>query len=74
MPIFSMRCCLLLAAGAEQDLDEIVGFVAVNDPPARADVLLDKLLASAQTLATAPQRGSIPRDCGPWACASTGRP
>ena len=73
-----MRCCLLLAAGTEPGLDDIGGFVAVTDSPARADVLLDKLLdkllASAQTLATAPQRGSIPRDCGPWACASTGRP
>lgn len=53
---------VMLTAGAEQDLDDIVGYVAVNDSPARADVLLDKLLATAQTLATAPQRGSIPRE------------
>ena len=50
-----------LTAGAEQDLDDLVGYVSVNDTPAKADALLDKILATAQTLATAPQRGSIPR-------------
>jgi toxin ParE1/3/4 len=53
---------VLLTAGAEQDLDELVGCVAVNDTPAKANALLDKILASAQTLATAPQRGSVPRE------------
>ena len=53
---------VLLTAGAEQDLDDLVGYVAVNDTPAKADALLDKILATAQTLATAPQRGSIPRE------------
>ena len=57
-----LHYAVLLTAGAEQDLDDIVGYVAVNDSPAKADALLDKLLATAQTLATAPQRGSIPRE------------
>jgi toxin ParE1/3/4 len=53
---------VLLTAGAEQDLDDLVGFVAVNDTPAKADALLDKILAAEQTLAMAPQRGNIPRE------------
>ena len=53
---------VLLTAVAEQDLDDLVGYVAVNDTPAKAGALLDKILATAQTLATAPQCGSIPRE------------
>jgi toxin ParE1/3/4 len=56
------RYAVELTAGAEQDLDEIVAFVAHNDSPARADALLTRLLATAQTLATAPQRGSVPHE------------
>ena len=51
-----------LTAGAEQDMDEIIAFVATNDTPGRASALLDRLLATAETLATAPQRGSVPRE------------
>ena len=51
-----------LTAGAEQDLDDIVAFVATNDSPGKASALLDRLLATAETLATAPHRGSVPRE------------
>ena len=51
-----------LTAGAEQDLDEIIAFVATDDTPGKASALLDRLLATAETLATAPQRGSVPRE------------
>ena len=57
-----LLCEVLLTAGAEQDLDDLVGFVTANDTSAKADALLDKILATAQSLATAPQRGSIPRE------------
>ena len=55
-----LLCDVLLKAGAEQDLDDRVGCVAVNETPAKAGALHDKFLAAAQTLATAPQR-SRPR-------------
>lgn len=51
-----------LTAGAEQDLDEIVVFVATNDSPDKVSALLDLFLAIAETLTTAPQRGSVPRE------------
>ena len=51
-----------LTAGAEQDMDEIIAFVATSDTPGKASALLDRLLATAETLATAPQRGSVPRE------------
>lgn len=51
-----------LTAGAEQDLDEIVAFVVSNDSPGKASALLGRLLATAETLTTAPQRGSVPRE------------
>ncbi len=56
------RYAVELTAGAEQDLAEIVSFVATNDSFRKADALLDRLLATAETLATAPQRGSVPRE------------
>jgi len=56
------RYAVQLTAGAEQDLDEIIGFVAAHDSPAKAEGLLDRVLATADTLRTAPQRGSIPRE------------
>ena len=55
-----LLCDVLLTAGAEQDLDDRMGCVAVNKTPAKVDALHDKFLATAQTLATAPQR-SRPR-------------
>ena len=58
----AQRYAVELTAGAEQDLDEIVSFVATNDSAAKANALLVRLLASADSLATAPQRGSVPRE------------
>ena len=51
-----LLCDVLLTAGAEQDLNDRVGCVAVNKTPAKADALHDKFLAVAQPLATTPQR------------------
>ena len=58
----SGRYAVELTAGAEQDQDAIVAFVATNDSPGRASALLDRLLATAETLASAPERGSVPRE------------
>jgi toxin ParE1/3/4 len=51
-----------LTAGAERDLDEIVTFVATHDSPGKASALLDRLLTTADSLAMAPHRGSVPRE------------
>ena len=51
-----------LTAGAEQDLDAIVEFVAKHDSPRKAEQLLEWLTAAADSLATAPQRGAWPRE------------
>ena len=58
----ALRYAVELTAGAEQDLDEIVAFVAGNDSPGKASALFDRLMATAETLHTAPQRGSVPRE------------
>lgn len=51
-----------LTAGAEADLDELVQYVAERDSPAKAAALLDRILAVAEGLAVAPQRGTWPRE------------
>ena len=51
-----------LTSGAGQDLDDIVAFVAANDSPGKTSALLDRLLATAETLSASPQRGSVPRE------------
>ena len=56
------RYAVELTAGAEQDLHDVVAFVATNDSPGRASALLDRLLATADTVASAPERGSVPRE------------
>lgn len=56
------RYTVELTAGALQDLDDIVGYVAAHDAPAKAEALLERLLDTADTLRTAPQRGSVPRE------------
>ena len=53
---------VLLTAGAEQDLEEIHTHVAEFDSAARAEKLLNRLVETAQALATLPQRGSHPRE------------
>lgn len=57
-----MRYKVLLTAGAESDLDDLHSHVAEHDSPDRADYLLDRLMAVAESLATFPERGSHPRE------------
>lgn len=53
---------VLLTAGAERDLQEIVAHVAATDGDAAADHVLDRLLDAATRLTRLPQRGSNPRE------------
>ena len=56
------RYNVLLAEGAEQDLEAIYDYIAEFDAPANADHVLDRLVASAEQLAVMPERGSYPRE------------
>jgi toxin ParE1/3/4 len=53
---------VLLTAGAEHDLEEIVAHVAAVDGAAAADHVLDRLLETARRLSRFPQRGSHPKE------------
>ncbi len=53
---------VVITQGAVGDLDEIVGYVAQHDRPGKAAALLDKLLATAETLAHFPHRGTVPAE------------
>jgi toxin ParE1/3/4 len=56
------RYSVLLTEGAEQDLEAIYDYIAEFDEPANADHVLDRLMATAEPLATMPERGSYPRE------------
>jgi toxin ParE1/3/4 len=56
------RYAVRLTAGAEQDLDSLIEFVARHDSPRKAQQLLDRLLETTDNLSTAPQRGAWPRE------------
>ena len=53
---------VLLTAGAEQDMEALYDYVAEFDLPANADVLLNKILQTAESLATNPERGTHPKE------------
>ena len=53
---------VLLTRGAEQDIEAIHDSIARYDAPAKADQVLDQLLATAEKLAHLPERGSHPRE------------
>ena len=57
-----MAHTVLLTAGAERDLAEIVDYIAEFDCAANAHRVLDRLVAVAESLADFPQRGSHPRE------------
>jgi toxin ParE1/3/4 len=57
-----MRFEVLLTAGAERDLEEIRDYVSEYDSPAKADYVLDRLLAVAEGLSAFPRRGSYPQE------------
>ena len=53
---------VLLTQGAEQDLDALHDYIAEFDSPKSAEYVLDRLLATAEQLATMPGRGRYPRE------------
>lgn len=57
-----MRYEVLLTAGAERDLTEIYDYIAQFDSIANADDVLERLVKVGESLATLPERGSIPRE------------
>jgi toxin ParE1/3/4 len=57
-----MRYEVLLTAGAELDLGFIYAYGRDFDSPIRAAQVLDRLVAAAESLATDPRRGSVPRE------------
>lgn len=56
------RYQVLLARGAEQDLEAIYDYIAEFDSPASAGQVLDRLLEPAEGLARFPGRGSYPAE------------
>lgn len=57
-----MAHTVLLTAGAERDLAEIVDYIAGFDTAVSALRVLEKLVGVAESLADFPQRGSHPRE------------
>ena len=57
-----MRFEVRVTAGAEQDLGEIVGFLAEREGPALAAQVLERVLEAAGQLAQHPERGSHPKE------------
>jgi toxin ParE1/3/4 len=53
---------VLLTRGAERDLEEIYQYIAHHDSPDRADELLDRLTAVAESLSGFPDRGIQPKE------------
>ena len=49
-----------LLSGAKQDLLQLHNYVALNDSPAKADGLIDRLRRTCARLKTIPERGRIP--------------
>ncbi len=54
-----------MTAAAKRDLEEIHGWVAQYDSPAKANYVLDRLLAAGNSIATLPGRGSRPSELPP---------
>ena len=57
-----MRFEVLITGGAERDLEAIHDHIAEFDSPAKADHVLDQLMAVAESLAVFPERGAYPKE------------
>ena len=57
-----MRFKVLLTAGAENDLNDLHGYIAAHDSPQNADYVLGMLMEIAESLAALPARGSYPTE------------
>jgi toxin ParE1/3/4 len=57
-----MRFKVLLTEDAERDLEGIYTYVAEHDCRQKADYVLDRLIEVTDSLATAPERGLLPKE------------
>jgi toxin ParE1/3/4 len=57
-----MRFKVLLTEDAERDLEDIYAYIAEYDCQRNADYVLNRLVEVTDSLATAPERGLIPRE------------
>jgi len=57
-----MRFDVLLTEDAEQDLEELYAYIAKFDSPRNADYVLEQLPKVTESLGTAPERGSQPKE------------
>lgn len=57
-----MRFEVLLTADAARDLEEIYGYIAEHDGPAKADYVLGQLERAVAGLTKFPKRGSYPKE------------
>ncbi len=57
-----MRFQVVLTEDAERDLEDIVTHIATHDSPQSADHVLNRMLEIAESLSTAPTRGSQPKE------------
>jgi toxin ParE1/3/4 len=53
---------VLLTRGAERDLEDVYAYLLEHESQTRADHVLNQITAAAQSLATAPERGSCPHE------------
>ena len=57
-----MRFDVVLTEDAERDLEDIVTHIATHDSPQNAEHVLSRILEIAESLSTAPTRGSQPKE------------
>jgi toxin ParE1/3/4 len=57
-----MHFKVLLTEDAERDLEDIYTYIAEHDCRQNADYVLDRLLEVTDSLATAPERGLLPKE------------
>ena len=57
-----MRFEVFLTENAARDLEEIHGYIATHDAPAKAEYVLDRIEEVIESLATFPERGAFPRE------------
>ncbi|MEO8359085.1 MAG: type II toxin-antitoxin system RelE/ParE family toxin [Vicinamibacteria bacterium] len=57
-----MRYEVRLTRSAERDVRDIYDYIAELDSPNKASAVLDRLLKTAEDLATLPSRGSYPKE------------
>ena len=57
-----MRFGVFLTEDAARDLEEIHGYIATHDAPAKAEYVLDRIEEVIESLATFPERGAFPRE------------